>query len=235
MKIHTHAGNNYTYEQIALAMDHALLRPDMTSGEIIEGCVMAKQYKIGAVSVKPCYLQLVLEALSSSSVKVGTVVGFPHGSSTGRVKAYEAMDAVENGAQELDIVINYGALRSGEANTVREELHQIVSSVKHRALIKVILETYFLTNDEKKLACQIVEEVGGDFVKTSSGFAPRGASLADVKLMRAAVSNHIQIKAAGKIRTLSQVLRVMEAGCSRIGTSATQSILNEFLESSFDN
>jgi deoxyribose-phosphate aldolase len=177
---------------------------------------------------------LALELVNGSGVKVGAVVGFPHGSSTANVKAYEALEAVENGAQELDIVINYGALRSGEVETVRDELQKIVFIVSHRALVKVILETYYLTNEEKKLACQIVEEAGGDFVKTSSGFTPRGATLSDVKLMRAAVSNHIQIKAAGKIRTLSKVLQVMDAGCSRIGTSATESILDEFLVTCID-
>jgi deoxyribose-phosphate aldolase len=229
MKTIQYRSKSYSYADIALCMDHALLRPELTSWEVLDGCAMAKRYEIGAVSVKPCYLKPAYHSLSGCNVRIGTVIGFPHGSSTAAVKTYEALEAVDHGAQELDIVINYGALRSGETQVIYEELEQIVAAVNHRALIKVILETCYLTKAQKILACQIVEKIGGDFVKTSSGYTAKGATIADVRLMKSTVGTQLQVKAAGKIRTLRQVIRFLDAGCSRIGTSATQSILDEFM------
>jgi deoxyribose-phosphate aldolase len=217
-----------TYQQVAKTLDHALLKPEMTEAEIIAGCDMAKQYDIAAVSVKPCYLPLVVRELEDSDVAAGTVVSFPHGHSTTPVKIYEALSGIDNGAIELDIVMNIGALRSGAYDVVRDEVSAIVEAVSGRALVKVILENHYLTKEQKIKACELLEEAGVDFVKTSTGYAESGANFEDVLLMRKTVSSAIQVKAAGGIRTLADVLTMIEAGASRVGTSATVSILEEF-------
>jgi deoxyribose-phosphate aldolase len=218
-----------TYEQVAKTLDQALLKPEMTETDIIAGCDMAKQYHIAAVSVKPCYLPLVVRELDGSDVAAGTVVSFPHGHSATPVKIYEALNGVENGAVELDIVMNIGALCSGAHDVVRDEISAIVEAVSGRALVKVILEVHYLTNAQKVKACELLEESGVDFVKTATGYAESGATVEDVQLMRRTVSSVIQVKAAGGIRTLADVLTLIEAGATRVGTSATAAILDEFL------
>jgi deoxyribose-phosphate aldolase len=220
---------NFTYLQIAKALDHALLKPEMTEAEVAAGCAMALKYDIAAVSVKPCYLPMVVEKLAGSDVAPGTVVSFPHGHSTPQVKVYEAIDSVENGAVELDIVMNIGALRGGVYQIIRDEIGAIVQAVGDQALVKVILENYYLTRNEIVKACQLLEDAGVDFVKTATGYAEGGATVEDVKLMRKSVRLPLQVKAAGGIRTLDDVLSMLEAGASRVGTSATESILEEFL------
>jgi len=218
-----------TYEQVAKTLDHALLKPEMTEADIIAGCEMAKRYRIAAVSVKPCYLPLVVRELDGSEVAAGTVVSFPHGHSTTPVKIYEALNGVDNGAVELDIVMNVGALRSGAYDIVRDEISAIVDAVSGRALVKVILENHYLTKDQIIEACELLEEAGVDFVKTATGYAESGATAADVQLMRRTVSAAVQVKAAGGIRTLADVLAMMDAGATRVGTSATAAILEDFL------
>jgi len=218
-----------TYEQLAKTLDHALLQPEMTAADIIAGCDLAKQYHIAAVSVKPCYLPLVVRELDGSDVAAGTVVSFPHGHSATPVKIYEAINGVENGAVELDIVMNIGALRSGAYDVVSDEICAIVEAVSGRALVKVILENHYLTQSQIIKACELLAEAGVDFVKTSTGFAEGGATVEDVKLMRKTVSSVIQVKAAGGIRTLADVLTMIEAGAARVGTSATAAILDEYL------
>jgi deoxyribose-phosphate aldolase len=220
---------NLTYEKLAKTLDHALLKPEMTEADVIAGCSMAKKYKLAAVSVKPCYLPLVVRELKGSGVAAGTVVSFPHGHSSMAVKVYEALNGVENGAVELDIVMNIGALRSGAHDYVRDEIGAIADAVGGRALVKVILETHYLTDPEKIVACQLLEEAGVDFVKTSTGYADRGASVEDIRLMRKTVGPKIQVKAAGGMRTLTDVLSAIQAGATRVGTSATETILEEFL------
>lgn len=217
-----------TYQQVAKTLDHPLLKPEMTEADIVAGCDMAKQYDIAAVSVKPCYLPLVVRELEDSGVAAGTVVSFPHGHSTTPVKIYEALNGIDNGALELDIVMNIGALRSGAYDIVRDEVSAIVQAVSGRALVKVILENHYLTKDQKIKACELLEEAGVDFIKTSTGYAESGAIFEDVLLMRKTVSSVVQVKAAGGIRTLADVLAMIEAGASRVGTSATVSILEEF-------
>jgi deoxyribose-phosphate aldolase len=217
-----------TYRQLAKTLDHPLLKPEMTEMDIIAGCDMAKQYDIAAVSVKPCYLPLVVRELEDSGVAAGTVVSFPHGHSTTPVKIYEALNGIDNGALELDIVMNIGALRSGAYDSVRDEVSAIVQAVSGRALVKVILENHYLTKEQKIKACELLEEAGVDFIKTSTGYAESGANFEDVLLMRKTVSSVVQVKAAGGIRTLADVLNMIEAGASRVGTSATVSILEEF-------
>jgi deoxyribose-phosphate aldolase len=217
------------YQRVAKTLDHAILRPEVTEADVIAGCEMARQYEIAAVSVKPCYLPLVVEQLAGSDIAAGTVVSFPHGHSTTAVKVFEARDGVTNGATELDIVMNIGALRSGRVDQVRDEIAAIVAAVEGRALVKVILENFYLTDDEKALACRCLEEAGADYVKTSSGYAETGATVVDLHLMRANVSPKVLVKAAGGIRTLNDVLVMIEAGASRVGTSATKTILDELL------
>jgi deoxyribose-phosphate aldolase len=166
--------------------------------------------------------------LKGSDVAVGTVVGFPHGSSTTAVKAAEARQAIADGAVELDMVINIGELRSGHADYVKEDIRAVVEAAKGKAFVKVILENAYLTNEEKALACRLVEAAGADFVKTSTGFAPSGATIEDLKLMRASVGPRVQVKAAGGVRTLDAILAVIDTGTTRVGATATAAILDEF-------
>jgi deoxyribose-phosphate aldolase len=218
----------YTKTQIAKAIDHSLLRPDLTDQEVLDGCQLAAKYDVASVCVKPSHVKLAVEALAGTDVLVGTVIGFPHGNSTTATKVFEAEEAVRNGAVELDMVINIGALRSGRADDVREEIRQIVVAGGDRAIVKVILENAYLTHDEKVLAYQLVEQAGAAFVKTSTGFAPSGATLDDIRLMRETVSDAVAVKAAGGIRTLPVFLEYLDAGATRIGATATAAILDAY-------
>ncbi|HEY9078205.1 MAG TPA: deoxyribose-phosphate aldolase [Anaerolineaceae bacterium] len=218
-----------TYEQLAKAIDHSLLRPELTRAEMLAGCELARRYHVATVCVKPCHVRLAAEALQDSDVKVGTVVGFPHGAHTTAIKVAEAQQAMDDGAVELDMVLNIGELRSGNLDLVREDIRAVVAAAHERgARVKVILENAYLTDDEKRTACRLCEEAGADWVKTSTGFAPSGATIEDLKLMRAAVSERVQVKAAGGVRTLEAALAVIDAGCSRFGATATAAILEEF-------
>jgi deoxyribose-phosphate aldolase len=218
-----------TYQQFAKMLDHALLKPEMTASDVVNGCDMAKHYDIGAVSVKPCYLPLVVRELEDSVVAAGTVVSFPHGHSSTSVKIYEAVNGIENGATELDVVMNIGAFLSGGYDDVSDEINAIVEAVSGRALIKVILETHYLTKGQIVKACGLLEQAGVDFVKTSTGYSQIGATVEDVLLMREILSSAIQVKAADCIRTVAAVLAMIEAGATRVGTSTTFTILDEFM------
>jgi deoxyribose-phosphate aldolase len=217
-----------SYEQIAKTIDHSLLRPELTDTELIAGCEVAHEYHVASVCIKPSSVPLAARALQSSDVLVGTVVGFPHGCSTTRVKVYEARQALDDGAAELDMVINIGWLRSGEDQRVEDDIRAIVEEAAGMALVKVILENAYLTDDEKVRGCHLVEAAGANFVKTSTGFAPSGATLEDLRLMRASVSPHIQVKAAGGVRTLDALLDVINTGTTRVGATATATILDDF-------
>ena len=217
-----------SYEQIAKTIDHSLLRPELTDAELTDGCALALEYHVASVCIKPSSVPLAARALQGSDVLVGTVVGFPHGSSTTRVKVYEARQALDEGADELDMVINIGWLRSGEDQRVEDDIRAVVNEAAGKALVKVILENAYLPDDEKRRGCRIVEAAGADFVKTSTGFAPSGATLDDLLLMRASVSPHIQVKAAGGVRTLDALLDVLNIGVSRVGATATATILDDF-------
>jgi len=217
-----------TYEQLAKTIDHSLLRPELTEADVIAGCELANKYHVASVCVKPCHVKLAKKLLADSDVKVGTVVGFPHGNSTIATKVFETQEAVAAGATEIDMVINIGALRSGHADTVRHEIRAVVNAAHPQAIVKVILENAYLTHAEKVLGCQIVEEAGADFVKTSTGFAPTGATVEDIALMRATVGPQVQVKAAHGVRTLDQLLALIDAGASRSGATATAAILDEF-------
>lgn len=227
-----------SYEQVAQMIDHSLLRPELTPAEVLAGCELAERYRVASVCVKPCDVELAAKALRGSSVKVGTVVGFPHGSSATATKVFEAKLAMEQGAVELDMVINIGRLRGGEAEYVLGDIQAVVEVAKRGgALVKVILkdvfatqsnENAYLSEEQKVLGCQLSEQAGADFVKTSTGFAPSGATLEDLKLMREAVSPQVQVKAAGGVRTLDALLEVMRVGTTRVGATATAVILEEF-------
>jgi deoxyribose-phosphate aldolase len=217
-----------SYEHVAKTIDHSLLRPELTDAELTAGCDLAQAYRVASVCIKPSSVPLAARLLQGSDVLVGTVVGFPHGSSTTRVKVYEARKALEGGAAELDMVINIGWLRSGEDQRVEDDIRAVVSEAAGTALVKVILENAYLTDDEKRRGCRIVEAAGADFVKTSTGFAATGATLDDLRLMRASVSPRVQVKAAGGVRTLDALLDVLNTGTTRVGATATATILEDF-------
>jgi deoxyribose-phosphate aldolase len=214
--------------QLAKTIDHALLRPEMTEAEVIAGCELAARYHIASVCVKPCDVALAARLMAGSDVAVGTVIGFPHGSSTTAVKVAEARQAVADGATELDMVINIGALRSGRHDLVRDEIAAVVAAAGDQAHVKVILENAYLNQEEKVLACQLAEAAGAAYVKTSTGFAPTGVTVEDIKLMRATVGPRVQVKAAHGIRSLEAILEIIDAGATRVGATATAKILDDF-------
>jgi deoxyribose-phosphate aldolase len=218
-----------TYEDVAKTIDHSLLRPELDDQFIDDGCRLAAKYEVASVCCRPADVPRAVELLAGTSVAVGTVIGFPHGGTTTEVKVFEAEQALRSGATELDMVINIGALRSGRDAYVRDEIAAIVA-VAHPAgaIVKVILENAYLDDEQKVRGCKLVEAAGADFVKTSTGFAPTGATHEDLALMRRSVSPHIGVKAAGGVRTLDALLAVMELGVTRIGATATATILDDF-------
>ena len=218
-----------TLAQLAKTIDHSLLKPELTHNDVISGCELAKRYHVASVCVKPCHVLLATELLRGSDVLVGTVIGFPHGNSTTTVKVAEARQALQDGATELDMVINIGEMRSGHYTYVQDEI-KALCDLAHQAgaIVKVIFENAYLTEDEKIKACHLSEEAGADFVKTSTGFAPTGATIDDIKLMRKNVSSRVQVKAAHGIRTLEAALQMIDAGVTRIGATATAVILDDF-------
>ncbi|MBU5449472.1 deoxyribose-phosphate aldolase [Acetivibrio sp. MSJd-27] len=208
--------------EINKIIDHTILKPDATKEEVQRVCAEAKQYRFASVCVNSCYTRLVHEALTGTEVKTCTVVGFPLGATS--VKPLEASRAVWDGADEIDMVINLGALKQKEYQAVRLDIESVVEASEH-ALVKVIIETCLLTDDEKKRACELAVLAGADFVKTSTGFSTGGAATADVALMRKTVGADIGVKASGGIRTLEDVLKMTGAGANRIGTSSGVQII----------
>ncbi|SPE32347.1 Deoxyribose-phosphate aldolase [Candidatus Sulfopaludibacter sp. SbA3] len=218
-----------TYQDFAALIDHSLVKPELSTAQVLAGLEMARRYSIACVSVRPCDIDLAVRTLQGSSVRPGSVVGFPHGSQTTAVKLYEARDLLRRGARELDMVIALPSLISREFQHVQTELMQASEAChKEGALLKVILETAYLTDDLKIIACGCCERAEVDFVKTSTGFGPSGYTLADVKLLRRHLPEEIGVKAAGGLRTAGQVLEVYEAGCTRVGTGSTAAILDEW-------
>lgn len=217
-----------TYHQLAKTIDHSLLRPELTDTDVIAGCELASRYDVASVCVKPYHVKLAKQILAGTDVAVGTVVGFPHGSNNTETKVTEARQAIDDGATELDMVLNIGELRSGHNKYVNNDIRAVVETAQGKAIVKVILENAYLTDEEKALACQLCEQAGADFVKTSTGFAPGGATIPDLILMRATVGPQVQIKAAGGIRTLEALLEVIDVGVTRVGATATAVILDEF-------
>ncbi|MFE7189522.1 deoxyribose-phosphate aldolase [Kitasatospora sp. NPDC057541] len=213
---------------VAKMIDHSLLRPELTTQDLLEGCALAARYDVASVCVKPVDVARAAKELSDTGVLVGTVVGFPHGASLTAVKVAEARAALADGAHELDMVLCIGRLRGGEDGTVAEDIHAVVQAAREaRALVKVIFENAYLTTDEKIRACRLSDQAGADYVKTSTGFAPSGATVEDIRLMRANVPPRMKVKAAGGVRTLDLLLEMVEAGASRFGATATAAILDD--------
>ena len=206
-------------------IDHTLLKPDATVADIKKLCDEAIWYGFKAVCVNGCHVALAKEQLKESDVQLATVVGFPLGAMSTRAKAMEAEDAVKNGADEVDMVLNIGLLKSGLDEAVREDIAMVKSTIGNTVL-KVILETCFLTDDEKKRACHLTVGAGAEFVKTSTGFGSGGATFDDVRLMKAAVGEKAKIKASGGIRDRQTALEYIELGVARIGTSSGPSLVS---------
>ena len=221
--------DHLTERDIAKTIDHSLLRPELDDRFVEDGCRLAAKYDVASVCVPPVHVKRAKRILDGTDVAVGTVIGFPHGYATTEEKVNEARVALADGATELDMVIQIGALRSGRDADVEADIRAIVD-VGHAAgaIVKVIFENAYLTDDEKFRACRLTEAAGGDFVKTSTGFAPGGATHDDLRLMRANTSPHVQVKAAGGVRTLDALLAVMELGVTRIGATATETIILDF-------
>jgi deoxyribose-phosphate aldolase len=220
--------SKYTLKRVAKTIDHSTLGPAMTLDEVKAGCDVALKYDVASVCCKPCDVKFVAEILKGSDVLVGTVVGFPHGSSTTESKVFETKQAVADGAVEIDVVINIGHLKSGKTQEIQEEISAVVAAAAGNQ-VKVILENAYLTDAEKVIACKLIEAAGAHYVKTSTGFAPTGATLADVKLMRATCSPKVKVKSAGGVKSLDQLLEFLDAGIDRSGSSSTASILDEFI------
>jgi deoxyribose-phosphate aldolase len=215
-----------TYEDIAGMIDHSLLKPNLTDSEIEEGCRIAHEYRVATVCVRPSDVQRAAELLAQSPVRVTTVIGFPHGSTTTAAKVFEAEEAIRNGARELDVVLNIGKLKSRDYDYVKADLKAVMAAAHAKSvIIKVIFENCYLEDEEKIAACRISSEVGVDFVKTSTGFGTGGAEDRDLKLMREHTAPAVKLKAAGGIRTLERALEVRKLGCTRIGATATVGIL----------
>ena len=213
-----------TYAQVAKTIDHSLLHPQLDLDTVADGVRLAVRYDVASATVRPADVALSAEIVAGSDVLVSTVVGFPHGSSTTATKAFEAEGALDDGAHELDMVLNIARLRSGRDDEVRDEIRTIVELATARgAIVKVILENAYLTD-----GCRLAEQAGASFVKTSTGYAPTGATLEDLALMRATVSPHVQVKAAGGVRTLDALLEVMSIGVTRVGATATETMLEDF-------
>ncbi len=213
---------------ISRYIDHTLLRPDADETAVRNLCMEAMEYNFYSVCVNPCYIRLVKEILSGHGVRLSTVIGFPLGGATTETKVYEAMECIYLGANELDIVMNIGKAKGGDWDYVFREIRDIIIATPH-SIHKVIIETGLLNEGEIKKAVEVVVQSGAEFVKTSTGFSSRGASIDDIRIIRE-VSPDIKIKASGGIRTLSQVMEFINRGVSRIGTSSGVSIMKELFE-----
>ena len=208
-------------------IDHTVLRPEATRTDVLRLCQEAKQHAFMVIFVPPCYAREAVEAVAGSPIRVGIPVGFPFGGHTTSTKVAEALEGVRQGATVLDMVINVSRLKSGDLDAVRRDIAEVVQATP-KAEHKVILETCYLTDQEKMTACRLVVEAGADYAKTSTGFGTGGAAVADVKLMKAAVAGKAKVKASGGIRDWKTALAMLEAGADRIGTSASLKIIEEW-------
>lgn len=212
---------------IANMIDHTLLKPDATKEQIMKLCEEAKEYQFASVCVNPVWVKIASNVLDNTNVKVCTVIGFPLGATTTNSKVFETKDAIENGATEVDMVINIGALKNKDYDTVEQDIKAVVEATKGKALTKVIIETCLLTEEEKVKACQLSVKAGADFVKTSTGFSSGGATVEDISLMRHTVGPKIGVKASGGIRNTEDAKQMIQAGATRIGASASINIIKE--------
>jgi deoxyribose-phosphate aldolase len=211
---------------MASMIDHTILKAGATKEQIVEICSQAKEYNFASVCVSPCFVKLAAKELKDSKVKVCTVIGFPLGANSTQVKAFEAKKAVEEGAHEVDMVIQVGALKEGDFKYVQNDISEVVKA-SEGAHIKVIIETCYLTDEEKIKTCEIAKKAGANFVKTSTGFGTGGATASDIELMRKTVGDELGVKASGGVRSLQEALVMIKAGANRIGTSSGVSILKE--------
>lgn len=212
--------------EIANMIDHTLLKADARKEQIKKLCEEAVHYQFASVCVNPTWVKYASELLQGSTVKVCTVIGFPLGATTPEVKAFETNNAIENGADEVDMVINIGAIKDHDDELVERDIRAVTQAAEGRALVKVIIETCLLTENEKKRACELAVKAGTDFVKTSTGFSTGGATARDVMLMRKTVGPEIGVKASGGIRQTADALAIIQAGASRIGASSGVAIVN---------
>lgn len=210
---------------IASSIDHTLLKPESTQSQVVQLCKEAAEFKFASVCVNPTWVETAASELAGTGVKVCTVIGFPLGASTPETKAFETTDAISKGAGEIDMVLNIGALKSGNTDHVKKDIEAVVNAAKGKAIVKVILETCLLTDDEKVTASRLSKEAGADFVKTSTGFSTGGATVEDVKLMRQTVGPDLGVKASGGVRSLEDVEAMIEAGATRIGASSGVKIM----------
>lgn len=222
----TAADNNPSAAGMAGYIDHTLLKSDASVEDIRKICDEAKKYRAASVCVNPTYVKFVAEQLQGTGVTPCCVIAFPFGTCTPEVKAFEASDAASNGAKEIDMVVNVGAIKSGDWMLVKRDIESVVNAVKGRAGVKVIIETCLLTDEEKVKVCAIAKLVGADFVKTSTGFSTGGATVEDVALMRQTVGPDMGVKASGGIRTYDDAVAMIKAGASRLGCSSTSKIVS---------
>lgn len=214
-------------ENLARMIDHTLLKADATKDEVMKLLEEAKKYQFASVCINPTWVKTAAEFLKETpEVKVCTVIGFPLGATTSEVKAFETQNAIDNGATEVDMVINIGALKDGQYDLVEKDIKAVVEAAKGKALTKVIIETCLLTEEEKVKACELAVKAGADFVKTSTGFSTGGATVEDVALMRKTVGPEIGVKASGGVRSLEDAEAVVKAGANRIGASSGAKIIN---------
>ncbi|MFJ9496661.1 deoxyribose-phosphate aldolase [Brevibacillus centrosporus] len=210
---------------IASYIDHTLLKPEATEEQVMKLCVEAREYGFASVCINPSFVELAASMLQTSKAKVCTVVGFPLGANTTAIKSEETREAIRNGAEEIDMVINIGALKSGNSKRVEDDIRAVVEAAEGK-LVKVIIEACLLNREEKILACQLSEKAGAHFVKTSTGFSTGGATVEDVALMKVVVGERLGVKASGGIRDLAAAKRMIEAGATRIGSSNSVAIVN---------
>jgi deoxyribose-phosphate aldolase len=217
-----------TYAELAKMMDHSLLQQTLTDRDLEEGCRLAREYNVASVCIKPYGVRLAADLLKGSTVAVGTTIGFPHGGHLTAIKVAESEAAMAEGARELDMVVNIGKVLGRDWNYVAKDIAAVVEAAHAKgALVKVIFENCFLADDHKEQLCRICGEVRADFVKTSTGYGATGATDEDLRLMRRCSPPHVQVKAAGGVRTYDRLLAVRALGVTRVGATATKAILEE--------
>jgi deoxyribose-phosphate aldolase len=220
----------YTLEQVAKTIDHSILKPDFSYADVAEGAELALKFNTASYCIRPMDVAAAAKALAGSTVNVCTVIGFPHGSTTSATKVFETNDAIANGAQEIDMVLNISALLSGDYEFVEQDIRGVVDAAHAKgASVKVIFETAFLNDDQIIKACELTEAAGADYVKTSTGFASAGATTHNVALMKKTVGDRLKVKSSGGVRTLDQLIDYMDLGVTRSGCSATAQVLEEFV------
>jgi len=219
---------DYTYSDIAKMIDHSLLNPVLTTQELEKGCRLAVEYDVGSVCIMPSYLKRCAEILQGSTVQASTTIGFPHGGHTTVVKVAETKQALADGGQELDMVVNISKVLSGDWDYVRSDIAAVIDLThKHGQKVKVIFENCYLNNDQKIRLCEICGQLGADWVKTSTGYGTGGATTEDLKLMRQHAPKNVQVKAAGGVRDLDRLLEVRALGVTRVGATRTAEMLDE--------